>query len=514
MQFKQLSRMVMILLLGLFINSSMAKVSNIKLAVSSAPSNLSPFYATDANSQNINRLVHITLTDFSNEMSFTCRFCESYEERMDGKKHIIKFKLKQNVKFWDGEVVSAKDVYNSWKYFTDKEAINSKFGYGLSRITDVKIINDFEVELIYKGFNPDNISDLALLKIVKIKKEDIKSNISYEKVIGAGPYRIKRESELEVVLEPLVEGKPELIFKVVKDETTLALKLINKEIDLSLASISPRKLFWLKENVKGIDFHNVEGTNLIYMGINHKNEFLSELKVRKAISLLIPREKIIKYKLKGTATPASSFFSKSFTAMFIENGADKYNQEESSKLFEQAGFKKNANGFWAKNGKELALTFRVSNNKNTIETVETMKDYLKKGGVSVTVSVQEWGTFYRNLKQGNFDLVIGQWVGFTGPAILRFVFHSGSIPPNGANRGFFVNKEFDSYIDKATIEQNETKRNNYYKQALEISNREYSYINLWHPNIIWIGRSCIKNIDVQPNGSFLPLLDMVNDCER
>ncbi|PIK14428.1 ABC transporter substrate-binding protein [Halobacteriovorax sp. JY17] len=513
MQFKRLRRSLLILSLGLLPSIGIIEAKSIKMAISSAPSNLSPFYATDANSQNINRLVHITLTDFSKEMSFVCRFCESYKERMEGKKHIINFKLKKNIKFWDGEVVSAKDVYNSWKYFTDKEIIKSKFEYGLKRIVDVKIINEFELELIYDSFNPDNLSDLALLKIIKIKKEDIKPNISYKSIVGAGPYKIKIESELEVTLEPLVKGRDTLVFKVVKDETTLALKLINKEIDLSLATISPRKLFWLKENVEGIDFHNVEGTNLIYMGINHKNEFLKELKVRKAISLLIPRKKIIKYKLKGTASPASSFFSKAFTAMYIENGVDDYSEKESAKLFKEAGFAKNERGIWAKNGKELALTFRVSNNKNTIETVETMKDYLKKGGVFVTVSVQEWGTFYRNLKQGNFDLVIGQWVGFTGPAIMRFVFHSGSIPPDGANRGFFVNKEFDNYIDKATVEQNEEKRNNYYKQALEISNREYSYINLWHPNIIWIGRSCIKNIDIQPNGSFLPLLDMVNDCE-
>lgn len=513
MQFKLLRFFIPIFIVSIIFLPSLGQAKSIKFAISSAPSNLSPFYATDANSQNLNRLIHITLTDFSKDMNFVCRFCEEYSERMNGKKHIIHFKLKKDIKFWDRQNVKAQDVYNSWKYFTDKEVIKSKFGYGLSRIKDIKIINDYEVELIYDEYNPDNLSDLALLKIVKIEKKDIVTNISHEKIIGAGPYKIKKESELEVVLSPVSKGRPELIFKVVKDETTLALKLINKEIDLSLASISPRKTFWLKENVEGIDFHNVEGTNLIYMGINHKNVFLKELKVRKAISLLIPREKIIKYKLKGTATPASSFFSKAFSSMFMKDAYDKYDSSKSAKLFEESGFKKNESGIWEKNGKPLSLTFRVSNNKNTIETVETIKDFLKKGGVSVVVSVQEWGTFYRNLKQGNFDLVIGQWVGFTGPAILRFVFHSKSTPPNGANRGFFINKEFDKLIDKATVEQNEKKRNYYYKEALKISNQEYSYINLWHPNIIWIGRSCLSNLEIQPNGSFLPLLNMVNNCE-
>jgi len=513
MQFKQLIKNFLInsLIPFLFITNLSAK--SINIAISSAPSNLSPFYATDANSQNINRLIHLTLTDFTKKMNFECRLCSSFKERMEGKKHIINFKLRDNVKFWDGTKVSAVDVYNSWEYFTDTNFIKSKFALGLSRIKDVRVLNSNEVELVYDEYNPDNLSDLALLKIVKIDKKDVANNIGYEKIVGAGPYRISKSTELEVVLSPVVEGASELIFKVVKDETTLALKLMNKEIDLSLATVSPRKNFWLKENVKDISFHNVEGTNLIYLGVNHKNEFLKDLKVRKAISLLIPREKIIKYKLKNTATPASSFFSEAFSSLHVKDGEDPYDPKQSELLLKEAGFKKGEDGIWVKGSKKLALTFRVSNNKNTIETVETMKDFLKKGGISINISVQEWGTFYRNLKQGNFDLAIGQWVGFTGPAILRFVFHSESIPPNGANRGFYVNKEFDSFIDKATTELDEKKRNNYYKKALEISNREYSYINLWHPNIIWIGRKCLKNLDVQPNGSFLPLLKMVNDCE-
>lgn len=515
MQFKLLIRFLLIFIFGtIAIGPKAAVAGGVRLAISSSPSNLSPFYGTDGNSQNINRLVHITLTDFSKDMTFFCRFCETYKERMDGKKHIINFKLKQNVKFWDGTKVTARDVYNSWKYFSDKEVIKSTFRFALGKIKNVNVIDDYNVELIYDEFSPDNISDLALLKIIKINKKNIVQNIPYTSIIGAGPYKYKLVDELEVRLEPQDTSKAELVFKVVKDETTLALKLINKEIDLSLANISPRKYHWLKNNRPDLSFHEMEGTIFNYMGINHKNIYLKNKNIRRALSLLIPREKLLKYKLKSTATPSSSMFSKAFTKMYIGPKIDEYNPKLSEKLFVESGFIKNKNGKLMIDGKPFALNWRVSNNKNAIEMAETIKKYFERAGVTVDISVQEWGIYYRNIKQGNFDIMMGRWMGFTGPSMLKYVFHSKSVPPAGANRGYFINEEFDKLIDLATVETNEDKRNNFYKKALEISNSEYSYINLWHPNIIWIGRKCLQGVDIQPNGSFLPLLDLVDNCGK
>ncbi|OUR93014.1 hypothetical protein A9Q84_21155 [Halobacteriovorax marinus] len=515
MQFKLLIKITLLVFLGSMAIGSNAAIENkVRLAISSSPANLSPFYGTDGNSQNINRLVHLTLTDFSKKMTFYCRFCETFSERMEGAKHILSFKLKKNINFWDGSKVTAKDVYNSWKYFTDTKVIKSVFRFGLGKIKDVKIINDYNVELVYEKFDPDNLSDLALLKIVKINKKDIVANIPYSSIIGAGPYKYKIVDELEVTLESRDGKRPELVFKVVKDETTLALKLINKEIDLSLANISPRKYHWLKNNRPDLSFHEMEGTIFNYMGINHKNKYLKIKKIRKALSLLIPREKLLKHKLKSTATPSSSMFSKAFTKMYIGPKIDSYDPDLSEKLFKESGFSKDKKGKLVIDGKPFKLTWRVSNNKNAIEMVETIKKYFERAGIEVEVSVQEWGIYYRNIKQGKFDIMMGRWMGFTGPSMLKYVFHSESVPPKGANRGYFVNKEFDKLIDLATTETNEEKRNNYYKKALEISNEEYSYINLWHPNIIWIGRKCLQGVDVQPNGSFLPLLNLVDNCGK
>jgi len=43
---------------------------------------------------------------------------------------------------------------------------------------------------------------------------------------------------------------------------------------------------------------------------------------------------------------------------------------------------------------------------------------------------------------------------------------------------------------------------------------DYASINLWHPNIIWIGRSCLSDINLEPTGSFYPLTTLEKHCGK
>lgn len=485
----------------------------VSLALSATPSQLNPFYATDASSQNINRLVHLSLTDFESNMTFGCRLCLSFEERFEGEKHIIRFNLNPAAKFWDGSSVQAEDVRKSWQYFTDEESIKSNHRFAFSNIEEVKVIDHATVDIVYKEFSLENLSNLSLLKILKVKPQAKLNDLKVDDIIGAGEYYPAESSSFEIVLEPVDKKKPILEFKVVRDETTLALKLINGEIDLALSSISPRKVDWLRKRDENLKFWETQGATYIYVGLNHRSAHISDLKVRRALSHFLPREKVMEHKLRNTAVLATGLFSSSFEQMYLAEKPDSYQPERAAQLLQEAGYEKNKDGFWAKEGKIIELDWKVSNNKSVIEVVEVFKSYLEKNGISVKTTVQEWGTFMRSVKNGSFDVVMSQWVGFTGPDMLNFVFHSQSVPPNGANRGYFIHPEFDEVLDKAKNQTDEKVRTELYRKASQIANENYAYINLWHPNIIWIGKKCIKLEEIHSNGSYSPLLKIENHCE-
>lgn len=503
-----------ILIIGLILSALLTAEAGekINIAISAAPNNLNPFFSTDANSQNINRLVHMALIDFNQKMQFECKACLSFEEKIVEGKQILKFKLREDLTFADGTPVTAEDVKNSWQYFAKNEKIKSTFMGAFEVIENVVVADKYNLEMVFRSFSLENLSNLALLKIVKLKNPNAET-MEPTDVIGCGDYLLTDVQPLEIVVAPKDHSKLTFVFKVVKDETTLALKLINKELDLSVANMSPRKVHWLKNQAKNIEVWELPSGNYQFMGLNHKRDIFKDIRVRKAISLLIPRKDILKYKLKDTAVLSIGMFSPAFADMYEAKEIEAYDVNEARRLLKEAGYIKNANGILEKNGAVLELDWKVSNNKASIEIVEVIQHYLEREGFRINVSIQEWGTYMAAFKGGKFDIVVGQWIGFTGPDMLNFVFHSKNTPPKGGNRTSYNNPEFDKVIDAATVETDPEKRTKLYKEAMDIVNRDYAYVNLWHPNIIWIGSKCLKNIELEPTGGFYPLLKMEKSHE-
>jgi peptide/nickel transport system substrate-binding protein len=195
--------------------------------------------------------------------------------------------------------------------------------------------------------------------------------------------------------------------------------------------MSPRKVYWLKNKTSFLKVWDMPSGNYQFIGLNHKREVFKDLKLRKALSLLIPREDLLKYKMKNTVALSNGMFSPAFAEMHTDRPIDSYNPEEARKLFSELGFVKSKEGKLVRNGKDLEFDWKVSNNKASIEVVEIIKNYFEKEGITVNMTIQEWGTFMSSFKGGKFDIVVGQWVGFTGPDMLRFVFHSTNTPPKG-----------------------------------------------------------------------------------
>jgi peptide/nickel transport system substrate-binding protein len=499
-------------LLSLLLFNTLYANEKINIAISATPTSLVPFYSTDANAQNINRLVHSALVDFNEKMQTVCKACDSYKELMSGDKQVITFKLKPSLTFTDGSFVKAIDVKNSFEYFARNEKINSTFIGSYETLENVNVIDDHTVEFIYKNFSLENLSNLALMKIVKLKNPN-KDSFEPDDLIGCGEYVLQSIKPLEIVIAPRNPIKPTLVFKVVKDETTLALKLINKEIDLSVANMSPRKVFWLKSQ-PGIKVWDMPSGNYQFMGLNHKHRLFQDIKVRQAFSLLIPRKEILEYKLKNTAVLSVGMFSPAFADLYDPVEIENHDVILARKLLDEAGWKKNKKGVLEKAGKPLEIDWKVSNNKASVEVVEVLQHFFQKEGMLVNVSIQEWGTYMSAFKSGKFDIVVGQWVGFSGPDMLKYVFHSSNVPPKGGNRIGYKNPAVDSLLDQATVETNAEKRTMLYKHASKMINKDYAAINLWHPNIIWIGRNCLSDIKLESSGSFYPLTTLEKNCGK
>jgi peptide/nickel transport system substrate-binding protein len=490
----------------------------INVAISSSPNNLNPLSSSDSSSQNINRLVHRSLIELDEKLNPICDLCESFQELHQelkkGGKYSIKFILKKNIKFWNNEEVSAHSIKQALEYYqSDDKKFNSIFRQSFLNIEKIIIHNNYQFELIYKNYSIDYLSDLNLLKIIKISNTQ-NEKIELQDIVGCGDYTIKSLKPNEITIHPLshISHLLPLKFKVVSDETTLALKILKKEIDISLANLSPRKFFWLEKQNASLKFFQQESSSYQYIAFNFKKPLMADLNVRKAIKLILPIEDLINLKLRGTVKIASSFMSPLLGDFNLESEKQDVVKNTLSdrviaanKLLDQAGLN-------LVNGARFTIDWIVPNNKQSMELVNTFKFYLDKINIKVNIHTQEWGTYLKSLKDGRFDIFMGSWIGFLNPGIMRLALHQDMCSPYGRNRGCYQNSEFSKLVDKALETNEKIKRDKIFLQALEIVNRELPYIHLWHPNTQVITQGCIE-LDVNyPNGNFLILKTARKNC--
>ncbi|MBD3625857.1 MAG: ABC transporter substrate-binding protein [Rhodobacteraceae bacterium] len=142
---------------------------------------------------------------------------------------------------------------------------------------------------------------------------------------------------------------------------------------------------------------------------NHKSENLPEPDVRRAIGLAVDRDLLIQVAYSGASEPSRHPFP-AFTPLdpYIEvanSVADKHNAavfdlEESARLMQEAGYEKDGDGFWAKDGERLQYEVEVIPPMRAVGPV--IVQLLRKAGFDFAfVSSPETPG---KLFSGNFDI--------------------------------------------------------------------------------------------------------------
>ena len=99
------------------------------------------------------------------------------------------------------------------------------------------------------------------------------------------------------------------------------------------------------------------------------------------------------------------------------------------------------------------------------------------------------------------------WVGLKMPDIFRYAFHSESIPPNGANRGRFIDAQVDSIIETAELEPSVEKQAAYYRELQKVLFDALPYVPLWYEDNVLATRKNVRGYMLSTDGNFDSLIN-------
>ena len=116
---------------------------------------------------------------------------------------------------------------------------------------------------------------------------------------------------------------------------------------------------------------------------------------------------------------------------------------------------------------------------------------MAKAGIDLEIRSLDWGTFFAEVKQGNFQLYGLTWVGIRTPEIYSKVFGSQFMPPNGLNRGRYQDATLDALLQA--------------ENWPAVTARIYAqlpYIPLWYEGQVAVMQKNIQQYSPQSDGNW------------
>ena len=222
------------------------------------------------------------------------------------------------------------------------------------------------------------------------------------------------------------------------------------------------------------------GANFSYLGLNMQDPVLKNLKVRQAIAHAIDRDAIIQKVMVANTRVASAILPPEHYTNQHPLPIYEYKPALAKQLLLEAGIKL-----------PLKLVYKTSTDAQRVRFATIMQAQMLLAGIDLEIRSLDWGTFFEDVKQGNFQLYGLTWVGIKTPEIYDKAFGSNSIPPNGFNRGRYA----DSELDQLLLDEN-------WQAATARIHSQLPYIPLWYEGQFAAMRKEIHNFSPKPDGNW------------
>ncbi len=476
----------LIILLGLVGGCSHPQENTeIRFALSRAVISLDPRFATDAASERLNRLIYQRLVEY-NAQSKAVAGIARWEKLSDTH---YRFILTDQQRFHNGKLLTATDVVATYQSVLDK-AIASPHRGLLQGIKHIVKVDNSTIDFIL--FSRDNLFP-GRLTIGILPATLIASGHNFHELpVGSGKFMFVRHDEMDdVLLRRQADGQL-IRFTEVRDPTVRLLKLVKGEVDMLQNDIPPELYSWLARQ-DGIAIHKKLGSNYTYLGMNLRSHKLQDRRVRLAIAHAINRQALLKFLMHDRARPAESILSPEHWAGHELLQPYDYNPMQSRHLLESAG--------WGKH-KPLEVVYKTSTDPLRIRIATIISEQLAEVGIQVNLQSLDWGTFYGDIKSGNFELYSLSWVGIRSPDIFEYVFHSKSLPPLGANRGAYINNRVDALVSSALYEDDIRNMRTNLVKVQEQLHADLPYIPLWYEDQFYAARTDIIGYELKADGNY------------
>lgn len=409
----------------------------------------------------------------------------------DGLVHTLR--LRQGVKWHDGEEFNADDVIASYDVIRHEETLTDHMNSYLEELDSYEKIDDHTIRFTWK--RPYFLA-LDVYELVPIMPEHVLStcegadfneattNPLMRHPVGTGPWKfIEWESHERIVVERFDDywgDKPHLekiTFRIIEDSNVPVQLAERGELDIVTripsAEWADMDSQYIKDNYHRSRFQE---NNYAWIGWNMERPFFSDKRVRQALTMLVDKEGIMGSILQGLPLPTNCHFYAPRAECDFEHEPWPYDPVRATRLLDEAGWTdSNNDGTRDKDGVEFSFTFMLpSSSREAGQWLTKIKEDFERAGVDLNIQRVEWAIFTRRLREHDFDACTLLW-GDTSPRTdPNQIWHSSSAE-GGSNYVSFKNDRVDEIIEQARVTLDDDARLALYREFGQILQEEQPY---------------------------------------
>ncbi len=476
---------------------------------------LDPQILTDSSGMNIHGLVSEGLTYTLASGKVKPALAESWEVSEDGLTWT--FKLRDNIKWSNGEEITADDFVFGWERALDPNTA-SEYSYILFPIKNaekytlgevkfdevgVKALDDKTLEVKLENVTSYFDSLVSFVTYMPANRKFVEEKgaeygLEPETLLYSGPYKIvKWDHNTQIKLERneyyydsdsrKIDG---FVIKFIADSTAALNAFKNGEIDI--VSITTEQLQEFKDDTR---LRKDVIARTYYLPFNMGREIFKNQKIREAISLAIDKEGLIETVFNNSKEASYTFTPKNSGMIGIKEDFVK----ELGKTFKKYDSKR-AKDLFEEGKKEMGIadfpviTLVANDGRSNKKVVEKIQEDLRVNlGLELNVEMVTFKERLNRMKSKEFDILLTGWgADYQDPVTFLDLLMTN----NGNNTSGYSSAEYDNLIISALKTINREKRMNYLFEAERLIARDVPVIPLFQDTKLHLINDKVKGVEI------------------
>jgi len=494
--------------------ASVASAQTLRYATTDDIFGLDPHGTAHSASNVFHQAIYEPLVRYSKDLKIEPSLAVSWEII---KPDVVRYHLRQGVKFHDGSAFAADDVVMSLKRATTGQ---SPLRGNLPSLASVETIDDYTVDLHLTGPTPllnNYLTNFGIMDADWLKAHNAVEPVDAMKgeegyatshANGTGPFKVESrrpDAETVLVVNENWWDKPQhnlkkIIFTPIKSDATRVAALLSGAVDI----IQPAPLQDQARlaSTPGVKMLEAPGLRTIMMGMNMGDKLFDgdvdgnpfkDPRVRKAayqaINIDLLRDKIMRGKSRNAGmliAPEIPGFDEKLNVRFP------YDVEAAKAALAEAGY---PNGF------QFSMNCTNDDYVNDEEICQALAAMLTQANFKPKLTTESKSIYYKRVLDKQTDMFILGWATLPmldGFSVLSAMIHSPST--DGAygtwNPGGYSNPKVDELVKKIAVELDETKRVEMMKEAFAIAEEEVAWLPLHQQPMSWATRDNVEVVQM------------------